>query len=89
MSKIGVDVANALRGSHANMGSLCDNMILQNVTNVTAATNLSVAEAGTVILGVVGTTQAAGTGFNVNLPTNTLVSFKFMSMFLSSFFLSL
>ena len=69
MSKIGVDVANALRGTHANMGSLCDNMILQNVTNVTAATSLSVAESGTVILGVVGTTQAAGTGFNVNLPT--------------------
>ena len=69
MSKIGVDVANALRGTHANMGSLCDNMILQNVTNVTAATNLSVAEAGTVILGVVGTQQALSTGFNVNLPT--------------------
>ena len=69
MSKIGVDVANALRGSHANMGSLCDNMILQNVTNVNSATSLAVTEAGTVILGVVGTQQAAGTGFNVNLPT--------------------
>ena len=69
MSKIGVDVANALRGSHANMGSLCDNMILQNVTNVNSATSLAVTEAGTVILGVVGTQQAAGTGFNVYLPT--------------------
>ena len=69
MSKIGVDVAKALRGSYANMGSLCDNMILQNVTNVNSATSLAVTEAGTVILGVVGTAQAAGTGFNVNLPT--------------------
>ena len=40
----------------------------QNVKSVNAATNLSTDDCGTVILGVVGTEQAVGTGFNVNLP---------------------
>tara|TARA_Y100001972_G_scaffold57935_1_gene71148 strand:- start:531 stop:1028 length:498 start_codon:yes stop_codon:yes gene_type:complete len=40
----------------------------QNVKSVNAATNLSTDDCGTVILGVVGTTQALTTGFNVNLP---------------------
>jgi hypothetical protein len=70
MSKIGVAVANALHGSHANyFDVLCDNMVWQNVTNVNSATNLAATEAGTIILGVVGTQQALSTGFNVNLPT--------------------
>mgnify|MGYP003155664557 CR=1 FL=1 len=38
------------------------------VKNINAATNLSTADCGTIILGVVGTEQAASTGFNVNLP---------------------
>ena len=70
MAKIGATVANALHGSHANyFDVLCDNMVWQNVTNVNAAKSLAPTEAGTVILGVVGTQQAAGTGFNVYLPT--------------------
>ena len=40
----------------------------QNVKSVNAATNLSTDDCGTIILGVVGTEQAVGTGFNVNLP---------------------
>ena len=40
----------------------------QNVTNINAAQNLSTADCGTIILGVVGTQQAASTGFNLNLP---------------------
>ena len=40
----------------------------QTVTNVNAATNLSIDDCGTIILGVVGTEQAASTGFTVNLP---------------------
>ena len=71
MSKIGVGIKNALQGSHANyFDSLCDNLVWQNVTNVNSAVTLEPSEAGTVILGAaVGTEQAAGTGFNVNLPT--------------------
>ena len=71
MAKIGATVANALHGSHANyFDVLCDNMVWQNVTNVNAAKSLAPTEAGTVILGAaVGTAQAAGTGFNVYLPT--------------------
>ena len=70
MSKIGVGVANSLHGSQANyFDVLCANMVWQNVTNVTAAKTLAPPESGTVILGVVGTQQAAGTGFNVYLPT--------------------
>ena len=70
MSKIGVGVANSLHGSQANyFDVLCANMVWQNVTNVTAAKTLAPTESGTVILGVVGTQQAAGTGFNVYLPT--------------------
>ena len=70
MSKIGVGIKNALQGSHANyFDALCDNLVWQNVTNVNAAKTMSPAESGLVILGVVGTEQAAGTGFNVQLPT--------------------
>ena len=71
MARIGDIVKNKLKESHADyMDDLCDNMVWQNVTNVNAAKTLVVAESGTVILGAaVGTEQAAGTGFNVNLPT--------------------
>ena len=31
--------------------------------------NLTAADCGNILLGVVGTQQAAGTGFNLNLPT--------------------
>ena len=37
----------------------------QNVKSVNAATNLSTDDCGTIILGVVGTQQAASTGFTV------------------------
>ena len=70
MARIGDIVKNKLKESHADyMDDLCDNMVWQNVTNVNAAKTLVVAESGTVVLGVVGTEQAAGTGFNINLPT--------------------
>ena len=70
MARIGDIVKNKLNQSHANyMDDLCDNMVWQNVTNVNAAKTLVVAESGTIVLGVVGTEQAAGTGFNVYLPT--------------------
>jgi hypothetical protein len=70
MANIGVTVASKLHQSHANyFDDLCDNMILQNVTNVNAAKTMNTSECGTVILGVVGTEQAAGTGFAVLLPT--------------------
>jgi hypothetical protein len=70
MANIGVTVASKLHQSHANyFDDLCDNMILQNVTNVNAAKTMNTSECGTVILGVVGTEQATSTGFNVYLPT--------------------
>ena len=50
------------------LNGLCDSIDKCNVTNVNAAKNLSNSESGNIILGVVGTAQAAGTGFNINLP---------------------
>ena len=42
---------------------------MTTVTNINIETNLTSAQCGTIILGAaVGTAQAAGTGFNVNLP---------------------
>jgi len=42
---------------------------MTTVTNINKATNLTSAQCGTIILGAaVGTVQAAGAGFNVNLP---------------------
>ena len=40
----------------------------EKVQNINAAKNLTAADCGTIILGVVGTQQAVGTGFNLNLP---------------------
>jgi len=40
-----------------------------NVTAVNSATNLKESDCGYIALGVVGTQQAASTGFNVDLPT--------------------
>ena len=37
--------------------------------NLNAAKNLTAADCGNILLGVVGTQQAAGSGFNLNLPT--------------------
>jgi hypothetical protein len=50
------------------LNGLCDSIDKCNVTNVNAAKNLSNSESGNIILGVVGTQQAASTGFNINLP---------------------
>tara|TARA_Y100000310_G_C20251841_1_gene609463 strand:+ start:102 stop:629 length:528 start_codon:yes stop_codon:yes gene_type:complete len=79
MAKIGENLKHTLRGSHArDFDSLCENIVWQNVTNIAgaAATGssgayaLSSAESGVVILGAaVGTAQASGNGFNVDLPT--------------------
>ena len=71
MATIGQGVKETLRQSHARyFDELCDNMVWQNVTNVNAAKTLTIQESGTIILGAaVGTEQAAGTGFNVYLPT--------------------
>ena len=71
MATIGQGVKETLRQSHARyFDELCENMVWQNVTNVNAAKTMTAAESGTVILGAaVGTEQAAGTGFNVYLPT--------------------
>ena len=50
-----------------------------NVKSVNAETNLTTDDCGVIILGVVGTAQAAGTGFNVDLPTPTAGAyFKFI-----------
>ena len=71
MATIGQGVKEPLRQSHARyFDELCDNMVWQNVTNVNASKTLTIQESGTIILGAaVGTEQAAGTGFNVYLPT--------------------
>ena len=70
MATIGQGGKSTLRQSHARyFDELCDNMVWQNVTNVNAAKTLVAAESGIIVLGVVGTEQAAGTGFNVYLPT--------------------
>ena len=50
----------------AGVGTVINN---HNVLNVNAAKNLSKDDCGFVVLGVVGTQQAAGTGFGVKLPT--------------------
>ena len=71
MGKIGADLKAVLhRTQGRSMDDLCDEMVKQNVTNVNAAATLTPEECGTVVLGAaVGTEQAAGTGFNVYLPT--------------------
>ena len=68
--QIGQNLKNPLTNSHGGyFDSMCDQLNFCNVTSVNAAKNLSVHESGYIILGVVGTQQAVGTGFNVNLPT--------------------
>jgi hypothetical protein len=70
MGKIGADLKAVLhRTQGRSMDDLCDQFNHQNVTNVNAAATLTPEESGVIILGVVGTEQAAGTGFNVYLPT--------------------
>ena len=70
MGKIGADLKAKLQESQANyMDDLCDQFNYQNVTNVNAAKTLTPEESGMIVLGVVGTQQAAGTGFAVKLPT--------------------
>jgi hypothetical protein len=71
MGKIGADLKAVLhRTQGRSMDDLCDQFNHQNVTNVNAATTLTPDECGTIVLGAaVGTEQAAGTGFNVYLPT--------------------
>ena len=70
MGKIGADLKAVLhRTQGRSMDDLCDQFNHQNVTNVNAAATLTPEESGVIVLGVVGTEQAAGTGFNVYLPT--------------------
>ena len=70
MGKIGADLKAVLQQSQANyFDNLCDDMVKNNVTNVNAAKTLTPEESGVILLGVVGTTQASGTGFAVKLPT--------------------
>ena len=70
MGKIGADLKAVLhRTQGRSMDDLCDEMVKQNVTNVNAAATLTPEESGVIVLGVVGTEQAAGTGFAVKLPT--------------------
>ena len=69
MGKIGEDLKAVLhRTQGRSMDDLCDQFNHQNVTNVNAAATLTPEESGVIVLGVVGTEQAAGTGFNVYLP---------------------
>ena len=61
-----------LKRSNSDFNNILDSTLgPQNVTNINAATNLGTDSCGTIILGVVGTIQAVGTGFNVNLPAPT------------------
>ena len=70
MAKIGEGVKSKLHESNATyFDDLCDQFNYQNVTNVNAAKTLTPEEAGVIVLGVVGTQQASGTGFAVKLPT--------------------
>jgi hypothetical protein len=70
MGKIGEDLKAVLhRTQGRSMDDLCDQFNHQNVTNVNAAATLTPEESGVIVLGVVGTEQAAGTGFAVKLPT--------------------
>ena len=51
----------------------------EKTQNVNAAKNLTPSDCGTILLGVVGTQQGAGTGFNVNLPAPEAgLHFKFV-----------
>ena len=66
---MGIQTRANLKGSNRNFNNILDSLGgPQNVTNINAAQNLSTADCGTIILGVVGTEQAVSTGFNLNLP---------------------
>jgi len=66
---MGILSRSQLKTANSNFNNILDSLGgPQNVTNINAATNLTTNECGTIILGVVGTIQAVGTGFNVNLP---------------------
>ena len=66
---MGILSRSQLKTANSNFNNILDSLGgPQNVTNINAATNLTTNECGTIILGVVGTQQAAATGFNVNLP---------------------
>jgi len=76
MSQIGQDLKKELQGTTGGaMDALCDKLAYANVTNINTTwtgsrSTLSKHECGTVILGnAVGSEQAIGNGFNVNLPT--------------------
>ena len=70
--QIGQSLKNPLKNTSGGyFDSMCDQFNFCNVTNVNAAKNLSVHESGYIVLGVVGTQQAVGTGFNINLPKPT------------------
>ena len=61
--QIGQSLKNPLKNTNGGyFDSMCDQLNFCNVTNVNAAKNLSVHESGYIILGVVGTQQAVGTG---------------------------
>ena len=70
MAKIGESIKSKLQESQGRyMDDLCNDMVKHNVTNVNATKTLTPEESGVIVLGVVGTQQAAGTGFAVKLPT--------------------
>ena len=66
-------------GSGVDIQSTCT-IRAAKIQNVNTAKNLTAADCGTIILGAaIGTAQAAGTGFNVNLPAPAAgLSFHFI-----------
>ena len=66
---MGIKTRSFLKTSNRDFNNILDTVGgPQNVKSVNAATNLTTDDCGTIILGVVGTEQAASTGFTVNLP---------------------
>ena len=66
---MGVKTRSFLKNTNRTFDNILDSLGgPQNVKSVNAAANLSTTDCGTIILGEVGTIQAAATGFNVNLP---------------------
>jgi hypothetical protein len=66
---MGIYSRSFLKTKNSNFNNILDSTGgPMNVESVNAATSLTTDQCGVIILGVVGTEQAVGTGFNVNLP---------------------
>lgn len=66
---MGIYSRSFLKTKNSNFNNILDSTGgPMNVESVNAATSLTTDQCGVIILGVVGTQQATGTGFNVNLP---------------------